>query len=236
MKFPGLLKKGTTNVDAVKALKAKLNESVGSTLDVANGNFGDSTEAVVKQFQKKHNLLQDGIVGELTWMNLFVTTPPNSVGSIVLRFRALETLQTQLHVREKTNNNDGIDVEKYLKAVGLPKGYAWCMAFVYWGFKEASEQLKVKNPVPRTAGVLDCLSRAKTKVVALPQPGDQFIMDFGAGKGHTGMVVDVRGKNIFTVEGNTSSDPSYVGEDREGNGVFQRSRPISSIKNFIRYT
>ena len=236
MKFPGLLKKGTTNVDAVKALKAKLNESVGSTLDVANGNFGDSTEAVVKQFQKKHNLLQDGIVGELTWMNLFVTTPPNSVGSIVLRFRALETLQTQLHVREKTNNNDGIDVEKYLKAVGLPKGYAWCMAFVYWGFKEASEQLKVKNPVPRTAGVLDCLSRAKAKVVALPQPGDQFIMDFGAGKGHTGMVVDVRGKNIFTVEGNTSSDPSYVGEDREGNGVFQRSRPISSIKNFIRYT
>lgn len=231
-----IIEVGSTDQVAVKAIKVRLNALLGSTLDVTNGNFGESTKAVVKQFQKKNQLISDGRVGELTWERLFTEIVPLTVQSTLLRFRAMEIMDSQLFVRELTGKNDGADVEKYLKSVGLGKGYAWCMAFVFWGFEEASADLGVKNLVPKTAGVLDCYAKAKGKYgVKDPEEGDQFIMDFGKGAGHTGMVTEVKNNRIYTVEGNTSADPSYAGEDREGNGVFERSRPISSIKGFLRY-
>ena len=39
------------------------------TLNV-DGNFGTSTEAVVKKFQKQFNLTQDGVVGRSTWYKI----------------------------------------------------------------------------------------------------------------------------------------------------------------------
>lgn len=231
-----IIKKGSTNDVAVKAIKVRLNDLMGLKLDVQNINFGLETEAAVRLFQKKNNLLADGVVGELTWERLFtVATKPKPVAT-TLGARALEIAKTQLFVREKTGNNDGKEVEAYLKSVGLGKGYAWCMAFFFWGNQKAADELKIKNLVPKTAGVLDCLRKAKSYVVTEPQPGDQFIMDFGGGHGHTGWVNEVRGdKNIFTVEGNTSADPTYKAQDREGNGVFERNRAISTITAFIRY-
>lgn len=232
-----IIQMGSTDQVSVKAIKVRLNTLLGSTLDVNNGNFGTSTELVVKQFQKKNQLIQDGKVGELTWERLFTEIQPLAIQSSVLRFRVLEIMDSQLFVRELTGKNDGVDVEKYLKAVNLGKGYAWCMAFVYWGFQSGSTELGVKNPVPKTAGVLDCYAKAKGAylVTGDPEEGDQFIMDFGKGAGHTGMVTEVKNGRIYTVEGNTSADPSYAGEDREGNGVFERSRQISTIKAFLRY-
>lgn len=238
MKYCGeIIKQGSKDEVAVKAIKVRLNTLLGSKLDTQNGNFGTSTETVVKQFQKKAQLVQDGMVGELTWERLFTEATEVKPHSNILRFRALEIADTQLFVREKTGNNDGTDVESYLKAVGLGKGYAWCMAFVFWIFQKASTELKIKNPVPKTAGVLDCYAKAKKLgyQVTEPQEGDQFIMDFGSGKGHTGLVTEVKDKSIYTVEGNTSADPTYAGEDRDGNGVFERNRSKTSIKGYIRY-
>lgn len=69
------LKKGTANGDLVKLLKQKLNSSsIKSTLDVNNPSFGDSTEAVVKQFQALVGIAQTGIVDEVTWGKLFNVT------------------------------------------------------------------------------------------------------------------------------------------------------------------
>ena len=45
--------------------------------------------------------------------------------------------ESQIGVKELTNNNDGIIVEKYLKSTGLPKGNAWCGAFVNWSLESA---------------------------------------------------------------------------------------------------
>lgn len=236
--FCEIIKKGSTDAVAVKAIKVRLNELLGLNLDVQNSNFGLETEAGVRLFQKKYNLLPDGIVGELTFERLFTIAKPEKVLSTLLRFRALEIAKTQLFVREKTGKNDGIEVEAFLKSVGLSKGYAWCMAFVYWNGEKAAGQLKVPNLVPKTAGVIDCYRKAKAKgyVVTEPKKGDQFIMNFGDGTGHTGWVDEVKNnKNIFTVEGNTSADPTYAALDREGNGVFERNRPISTIYAFIRY-
>lgn len=137
---------------------------------------------------------------------------------------------TQLGVEEiPKNSNAGPAVEKYLKSVGLGKGYSWCMAFVYWCTKEASIQLGITNPLAKTAGVLAMLNFKKELVVKEPQPGDIFIMDFGKGQGHTGLVEKVEKNIIHTIEGNTNDDGS-----REGYKVCRRKRNKSTIKAYLR--
>ncbi len=59
-----ILKKGSKG-DDVKKLQTLLKINV-------DGDFGPKTEAAVKQFQKEHNLTQDGIVGPKTWEALGV--------------------------------------------------------------------------------------------------------------------------------------------------------------------
>jgi uncharacterized protein (TIGR02594 family) len=54
--------------------------------------------------------------------------------------------ESQIGIQELTNNNDGIDVEKYLQSCGLKKGQPWCAAFVNWTLEESGiEGVKV-NP------------------------------------------------------------------------------------------
>ena len=63
-------------------------------------------------------------------------------------------------------------------------------------------------------------------------PGSIFIMDHGSGFGHTGIVTNVVGGYVTTIEGNTNNTNS-----REGIGVFLlTNRKINSInKGFIVY-
>ncbi len=238
MRYCGsIIKEGSTDQVAVKAIKIRLNTILGSTLDVTNGNFGASTKALVQQFQRKNLLIADGAVGELTWERLFTVILKEEPKSPILRIRALEIAKSYLYVREATGNNDGPEIEGFLKKLGFKKGTPWCQAGVYSWFDEGATELDVLNPVPKTASVLDCYNKAKGKYLVKgdPLPGDQFIMDFGGGKGHTGLVNEVKGSRIYTVEGNTSADPTYVGQDREGNGMFERVRSISGMKAFLRY-
>lgn len=229
--FPGFVKKGSQDEASVKLIKARINELYGPTLDATSGTFGDSTEAQIIRFQKDARILQDGIVGQLTWQKLFQPAPiPVQVTASTLNQRALEVARTQLGIREATGHNDGAAVESYLRSVGLGKGYSWCAAFLYWSYSQAAKALGVANPLTQTAGVLDHWQRTHGQKVNNPQPGDIFIMDFGGGHGHTGLVKEVKGSMIYTVEGNTNEANS-----REGDGVYERIRPISSIKGFIRY-
>ena len=145
-----------------------------------------------------------------------------------LALKALEIAKTQLGFQEiPRGSNAGPAVEKYLKSVGLGKGYAWCEAFVYWCYQEASKQLGVSNPLKKTAGVLDQFNSSKKYVVKTPQKGDLFIMDFGGGLGHIGFVDDTLKLKITTVEGNSNDDGS-----REGYEVCQKpnGRKINTIK------
>lgn len=142
----------------------------------------------------------------------------------------LDVAITQLGVQEiPKNSNAGPAVEKYLKSVGLGKGYSWCMAFVYWATKEASIQLAIPNPLTKTGGVLAMFSKEKDLVVTDPQPGDIFIMDYGKGMGHAGIVEKVVGSTLHTIEGNTNDDGS-----REGYKVCRRKRQTKTIKGYLR--
>lgn len=61
---------------------------------------------------------------------------------------------------------------------------------------------------------------------SLVAPGMVFYIDTGSTTGHAGLVADVIGGTLVTIEGNTTS----VTGSREGIGVFQRSsRKIKDI-------
>lgn len=161
-----------------------------------------------------------------------------------LQQAALRIAITQIGVRE-VGRNSGPQVNQYLDAVNLPPGYAWCAAFVYWCYAQAARAIPLKNPLVQTAGVLNHWNKAKahgarliSQAAALAdpsliKPGMIFVMEFGHGTGHTGIVesVDRAKLTITSIEGNTDT----VGS-REGVEVARKTRRISAIKGFIDYS
>lgn len=148
--------------------------------------------------------------------------------------RSLEIALTQNGIEEvPRGSNSGKDVEVYLRSVGLGKGYAWCMAFVYWCVNKAAKEMGVANPLVKTGGVLfqwnNTILPKLPKTARNIQAGDIFIMEFGGGTGHTGFVIKVENNVVHTIEGNTNADGS-----REGYEVAKRQRPLSSFKGFIK--
>ena len=109
-------------------------------------------------------------------------------------------------------SNWGVPVQDYLARVGITFPASWCAAFVYWCFDEAAIAARVHNPVYRTAGVLNLWNHCQGNRTMIPGPGDIFIMDFGKGLGHTGIVESVDEKGlIHTIEGNSNMDGSRNG-------------------------
>lgn len=150
---------------------------------------------------------------------------------MTLQQKALEIAKTQLGVHEVGKDNHGPEVEKYLKSVGLGPGYSWCMAFVYWCYNEASKALAVANPMKKTGGVMMQWHERSSKYGHVhPQPGDIFIMDYGKGLGHTGIVEKCDADKIYTIEGNTNDEGS-----REGYEVCRRYRNRSKVKGYLRF-
>jgi hypothetical protein len=156
------------------------------------------------------------------------------IPQMTLAQRALKIAISQLGNSEiPKNSNWGKHVEKYLKSVGINFPAFWCMAFVYWSFDEAAKEMKIKNPLPKTAGVLDMWNRCpkKWRVKGQPQKGDIGIMDYGKGKGHTFIVESSTDKIVQTVEGNSNDEGS-----RNGYEVCRNpgGRTIKSCIGFIR--
>lgn len=131
--------------------------------------------------------------------------------------KLLDIAITQIGVEEDQAHTNHGEAVKYQIAAGLPKGggFPWCQSFVYWCGLQA---YGVNNPVPKTAGVLDCWNKALQtidKASATPQnilPGYQFILKHTETTGHTGIVesVDADG-TLHTIEGNSNDDGSRDG-------------------------
>lgn len=261
MKYPGrVIKLGEQDARIVRAVKIALNRALAVQrrpelrLDPENPRFGPSTKQAVQLFQARHvdaegrPLKVDGQIGSITWAVLFgpetVPAAPQATDPLLARVLEIAAGEEAKQVREvPRNSNRGPEVSLYLRRAGVSPGLAWCCAFVYWCFDEAALALARPNPMVRTAGCLDHWNRApskgaarllKAKAVADPslvRPGMVFIMDFGGGAGHTGLVEAVEGGFITTVEGNTDASKT-----REGGGVYRLTRKIVDInKGFIDY-
>lgn len=168
-----------------------------------------------------------------------------------LPLQVAENSAKYLHVREKTNHNDALEIDKFLGYLGLPKGLSWCAAFVVYNYKEASESLNMKNPLPRygrvsmlweyaranelryrVIGVEELAMRsAKLQVADIPVWAHGRIPESGNFDGHTGIVLkQTDDKTFLSREGNTM--PSNSGNQREGGGVYDRKRGMGIGSGF----
>ena len=66
------LRKGAEG-ESVKELQIRLND-IGYDCGTVDGKFGNKTLAAVKEFQRKHGLTDDGVVGRQTWAELLKLT------------------------------------------------------------------------------------------------------------------------------------------------------------------
>lgn len=261
MEYPGhIIKAGETNGTLVRALKVKLNRALAfaprmpGRLDERNAEFGPSMTQAVRLFQARHvdadgsPLKLDGQIGAITWEILFGSASVPSIDAAPTRYlaRVIQVAGKEAAnvVREvPTNSNRGPQVELYQRRAGSRPGLAWCCSFVYWCYDEAARAIARANPMVKTAGCLDHWQRAvaagatrigHARAVADPSllaPGMIFVMDHGGGLGHTGIITQVSGGFLATIEGNTDASQS-----REGGGVYRLSRKIADINlGFISY-
>lgn len=156
------------------------------------------------------------------------------VPNVETKNQSIETVYTsQIGVRERTGNNDGVDVEKYLKSVGLTKGYAWCAAFVKWCYDKAGVNTTGINAMALSLHDKNKLVYYQNKIIKEPQKGDAFTLYYlKLGRiGHTGFY-DGRLNDVSyrTVEGNTNEQGS-----REGDGVYRKYRSYRATYSINRW-
>jgi len=192
---------------------------LGSFIFIYHGNdviyVKDLSEAVTVQ-------------GAVAVQNL-VTLPD---GEEAARQELQSIYSNEIGVREETNQNDGKRIVEYLNYTGLSEGYAWCAAFVSSCFKEAGyrEPKTAWSPSlfpskriiwKRNGGAV--MRNGKSK---LPKKGDVFGIYFTNLKriAHAGFVDEWGDTYVITVEGNTNE-----GNSRDGDGVYRKRRPLSSI-------
>ena len=116
-----------------------------------------------------------------------------------------------------TGSNNWTKFARDLAAAGYyngnKNGYAWCDVFVDWCFY----QLAGKNAAKAQA--IECQTgplgagctfsrqyyQQQGRLFSTPEPGDQVFFEQGGEIVHTGIVETVNGKNITTIEGNSSN-------------------------------
>ena len=115
---------------------------------------------------------------------------------------------------------------------GPKNGYPWCDVFVDWCFVQAfgvERALKLLNQPKKSTGAGCGFSmdfyKNKGQFYTSPKKGDQIFFKEGGDISHTGLVYNVDGLKVYTVEGNTSSAAGVVAN---GGTVAKKSYSLSS--------
>jgi hypothetical protein len=141
------------------------------------------------------------------------------VSRIAIRDGALVIARGEVGQREQGGNNMGPAPTKYLKAVRLGPGFAWCCAFVIWCYRESTLRSGggLVMPLPRTAKVVRLWQRCPA-VWKSDQPSIGAIYihledpDDPDSDGHIGIVTGFAVRSIMAVEGNTNAAGSRIGD------------------------
>ncbi len=124
------------------------------------------------------------------------------------------------------------NVKLFLKNVGVPYPNAWCAAFMEYCFDYALKILSEKRgDLAKSASARTVFNMSRTHGILLPptykiKPSDIIVFKHGnTSFGHIGTILKQIDKhNVSEIDGNTSGTSS--GNQRMGNGVWIKSRPI----------
>lgn len=160
------------------------------------------------------------------------------------------------YVRETRGYNRSPEIDLWNRRVGVPLGSSWCQAFQFGTYDSAAKELHVRNPLARVGSVSANLRAAKQigsglSVIPVAKligggslrviAGDLLCAKHGGGTerdigrywlGHIEQGVSQAGRFVRTIGGNTSS--GVRGSQRDGDGVFERSRSLSFFLAAIR--
>lgn len=204
---------------------------------VLDGDFGPGTALAVSLFQKKAKLPVTGEVDQPTWDALVApmraALQPLSPGAKTLRQLVVAYAERHLaqSPREVGGENSGPWVRLYMK--GLEgAAWPWCAGFATFVLKQASDTLDVPAPLPQVFGCDSLASMAESKGILLRtktvadfakvEAGTLFLVRKSAWHWqHIGIVAQVRGDAMVTIEGNTNDEGVP-----EGFEVCRRSRGL----------
>jgi hypothetical protein len=146
-----------------------------------------------------------------------------------------DSLYAQIGYIEKTNKNDGKQIEKYLKSVNLTKGNPYCAAGQYWCFSSACHDLGLSSsviPIYKTGSTVKMFNIVKKKGLKSNikvRKNDLIFWVLPNGiNGHVERIIKVKKAGwIETIGFNTSS--GIIGDQRNGGGVYKRNRNLYHI-------
>lgn len=238
-------KKETEKIQSLLNLFSIVNPNSGTGTAI-DGDFGPATETAVKNFQKIKNLTQTGIVDQPLFdvlaspikrafqnpiqgnnlRELIVNTAKNHLQSSPFELVIRQQGNSGPWVRSYMDGNEGTD-------------WLWCMGFVQTIIDQASsiQGKNFKNLMPLTyscdtigmkgieKNLLTRYQAARNNPSAI-KPGDIFLIQkSGSDWIHTGIVINVNGDTIETIEGNTNSMGSS-----NGNAVANKIRNFKTTK------
>ena len=140
------------------------------------------------------------------------------------------------HTEAPPGSNRSPQIDSWLQAVHSPIGSPWCMAFAWCMGRDA---LGMNWPVPKAGRVQTVVDWAMRELFYREDPrmGDLAVLYFPAlaRYAHVGIVRGLHSETFSTIEGNTVPDGSG-GNQREGYGIFRRTRHLTPRWAFIRWT
>lgn len=224
----------------------------GYNITTVDGEFGPETKAAVRTYQKDKGISVDGWVGNHTLLFMAkdgfkMKEERGAAVSPVLVKKFIEDLIKRASEYEgyyeiKSNQDwddpDIFGVQKEAsdklkkdmdKIKGWEPGYPYCAAYVGAFVTRALQDNKLSTEKFLnlwTAHVMTNVRYLLNKNILsiTPSLGSIWLARFGStDSGHTGVVIDIKGDNIITIEGNTSpgatADPD---KQRNGDGIYKR--------------
>jgi len=133
-------------------------------------------------------------------------------------------------IHEEGGDNKGKFVEAFQRTVDAKAVMEpWCMCFVQTCIGFVENALGLTSHLKATESVRNFVPNEIPKY--FPSVGDVALWLTYGGPGHCGIVVKLNDDGSFeTMEGNTSGPP---GLDRDGNGVYRKTRHIKDMGKFI---
>lgn len=245
-----LFKPGSTG-NEVRLIQSFL-KKLGFKITSVDGEYGEETKSAVAAYQKSRGIDIDGWVGNHTLLFLkkdgFVlsedrgaavsTSLTKSFISDLIEIASRYEDFVEIKSNSQWDDPDIFGIQKkesdYLKAYmnkveGWTPGAPYCAAAVGAFITIALEKNKLlpdKFLDLWTAHVMTNVRYLHNRhlISITPSLGSIWLARYGStDSGHTGIVVDIQGDNIITIEGNTSSGPTIdPSKQRSGDGIYKR--------------